>query len=650
MVRHLTTFVLLTAAAVAAAGPVLKGPPPREITTPSSVISAALPDAGAVPIADLFKTANSYTAVWSADGKAVIYGSDQGGRMNLWRQPVDGAGTATPLSQSDDRQMLQVVTPDGKWVVFESDHGGREIYDLFAIPATGGSAVNLTATDDASETSPVVSPDGTLLAYSSRAKTEPATDLGVLELATDKMRLLTHENDPTMIWVPVAFSKNGRTLLANRGDLMQAHAAVYRVDVASGAATRLTADEARAYNAASDWSPDGSRISVTTETAAGDRQAAILEVGSGKLILLKPDPWEQRVGRFSPDGRMLLAVSNVDGHDTIFAYTVHAHKVTELPFPPGINSDSFGDMPAFSPDGKRLLFPHSSGSEPLEHWIFDIATGTSQPVTHMANLSSHALPKTQIVHYRSADGTVISAVLWMPYNLKRDGQAAGIVHPHGGPTWQTKDSFERDSIALASRGYVTLAPNPRGSTGYGRAFMDANKRDLGGGDLEDEVAGARFLVATGYVSANKIGITGGSYGGYMTLMAIAKTPDLWAAAVDYFGIVNWTSMYERGSPQLRHYQAGLIGDPVHDKDVYARVSPLTYLGQTRAPLLVLQGENDIRVPKEESEQIVDFLNKKGNIVEVHYYPEEGHGFSKRENQIDALERTVAWFEKYLKTH
>ena len=205
MVRYPMSIVLLFAATVATAAPVTNGPP-REITVPTSVTSNVLAGASAVPIADLFKTADSNSAVWSADGTAVIYASNQGGRMNLWRQPVDGSGGATALSHSEDRQVSPVVTPDGKWLVFESDHGGREIFDLFAIPATGGAVVNLTATDDASETNPVVSPDGILLAYSSRAKTEPATDLGVLDLATHKMRVLTHEKEPTMIWIPVAFS------------------------------------------------------------------------------------------------------------------------------------------------------------------------------------------------------------------------------------------------------------------------------------------------------------------------------------------------------------------------------------------------------------------------------------------------------------
>jgi dipeptidyl aminopeptidase/acylaminoacyl peptidase len=648
MINRLAVPILLCFGSATHASPVLTGPPPRQVTDPASVSSARMADAAPVPIADLFKTSQSRSAVWSADGTSIIFSSDQAGRMNLWRQPVVG-GPAAMLTHADDAQWFQKVTPDGKWIVFQSDRGGREVYDLYAAPAAGGDVVNLTATDEVSETFPVVSRRGSLIGYSTRVRTEPATDLAVLDRATRRSRQLTHEASPSMMWTAIAFVPGDRALIANRSDIMRAHGAVYEVDVATGAAKRLTPDEAGAYNAATDLSPDGRWLSLTTETASGERQAAIMQVGTGKIRLLLPGNWEQSAGRFSPDGHTVLAVSNVDGRDTVVSYDLGRHRVETLPLPPGINSDPFfGTLPAFSPDGSTLLFPHQSGSEPLEYWSYERSSGRSSPVTHMASLPSARLPRTQIVHYRSADGTVISAILWMPYNLNRDGTAPAVVHPHGGPTGQTKDSFDRLPIALASRGYVVLAPNPRGSTGYGRAFMEGNKRDLGGGDLEDEVAGADFLVATGYVDSKRIGITGGSYGGFMTLMAVAKTPDRWAAAVDWYGIVNWTTMYERGSPQLRHYQSGLIGDPVADRDVYARVSPLTYLGQTRAPLLVLQGENDIRVPKEESEQIVDYLRNQGKLVDVHYYPEEGHGFAKRENQIDAIERTVQWFEKYLR--
>jgi dipeptidyl aminopeptidase/acylaminoacyl peptidase len=276
--------------------------------------------------------------------------------------------------------------------------------------------------------------------------------------------------------------------------------------------------------------------------------------------------------------------------------------------------------------------------------------GKARQVTRLglASMRPEHLPATQIVNFASDDGTIISGVLWMPFNLPRDGRAPAVVMPHGGPTWQTKDRFDAMALALATRGYLVLAPNARGSTGYGRAFREGNHMDLGGGDLADQVAAAKFMVESGFVDAGKIGITGGSYGGYLTLMAMGRTPGIWAAGVAEYGIVNWYSMWQNGSPQLRFYQKSLIGDPVKDKATYDAASPMTYLRATRAPLLVLQGDNDLRVPKEQAVEVVNILKAAGKTVDAHYYPGEGHGFQKRENQIDALERAITWFDTYLK--
>jgi dipeptidyl aminopeptidase/acylaminoacyl peptidase len=238
--------------------------------------------------------------------------------------------------------------------------------------------------------------------------------------------------------------------------------------------------------------------------------------------------------------------------------------------------------------------------------------------------------------------------MWMPPNLKRDGSNAAVVLPHGGPTGQVNDTFNTTAAALASRGFICIAPNVRGSTGYGIEFQKANYQDLGGGDLKDEVAARQFLIDTGYVDAKKVGISGGSYGGYMTLMAIGKTPELWSAAVELFGIIDWYTMLQHSDPFLQQYERSLLGDPEKDKAVYENASPIKFIRDAKAPLLVLQGDNDIRVPKEEAVQVVDILKKEGKTVDATYYAQEGHGFRKRENRIDALQRTVAWFEKYLK--
>jgi dipeptidyl aminopeptidase/acylaminoacyl peptidase len=175
-----------------------------------------------------------------------------------------------------------------------------------------------------------------------------------------------------------------------------------------------------------------------------------------------------------------------------------------------------------------------------------------------------------------------------------------------------------------------------------------NVQDLGGGDLQDEIYAVKFLESSGYVDAKKIGITGGSYGGYMTLMAVGKTPEVWAAAVEQYGIINWLTMLQHEDAFLQQYEKSLLGDPEKDRKVYEDDSPLKYIRNEKAPLLVLQGENDPRVPKEEAEQVVEILKQEGRTVDVHYYPKEGHGFAKREDQIDALKRTTDWFDKYLK--
>ncbi len=356
-----------------------------------------------------------------------------------------------------------------------------------------------------------------------------------------------------------------------------------------------------------------------------------------------------RSGDFSPDGKQFTYEINADGRSDIFLVDKATLKATRLNIPAGLNSYG-GNPSSFSPDGRRLLVNHQSSTQPGDYWVYDISQREPHRLTYsaIASLTAAKVPASQLVHYRSFDGKIISAFVWVPFNLKRDGSNPAIVLPHGGPTGQTTDYFNRTVIALVTRGYICIAPNVRGSTGFGMEFQKANFQDLGGGDLQDEVYAAKFLEATGYVDAKKIGITGGSYGGYMTLMAIGKTPDVWAAAVEEYGIINWLTMLQHEDPMLQQYEKTLLGDPEKDRKVYEADSPLAYIRNEKAPLLVLQGDNDIRVPKEEAEQVVKILQDAGKTVDAHYYSNEGHGFAKRENQVDAIRRTIEWFDRYLK--
>ncbi len=424
---------------------------------------------------------------------------------------------------------------------------------------------------------------------------------------------------------------------------------MYWIDVASGKTQELTPHTGDVLYFAAAVSPDGKSVLLTSNEKGGYSNVALLDIATKKMKWLTAVQWEASAEGFSPDGKLAVYVINADGLQTTYLYNLASGKAAAAAMPPGLTVPA-GNPSAFSPKGSSLLLQYQSSQRPSDFWVYDLATQKPRQLTYsaVASLRPDDLPAAQLVHYKSFDGKMISAFLWMPFNLKRDGTNPAVVLPHGGPTGQTIDYFNSTAAALASRGYICIAPNVRGSTGYGTEFQKANYQDLGGGDLQDEVYATKFLLATGYVDAKKIGITGGSYGGFMTLMAIGKTPDVWAAGVELFGIIDWYTMLQHEDPFLQEYEKSLLGDPVKDKAVYEATSPIKYIRDEKAPLLILQGENDIRVPKEEAEQVYDILKKEGRTVDAHYYPAEGHGFAKRENQIDALRRTVAWFDKYLK--
>ena len=640
----------VTALAVVLATPLAAqiATPARPLTDPGTLTSPVNPAARPIPLEDLGNLRVSGDPAWSADGRSVYLTSNLAGRNNVWRTDLGTEGGSWPvqLTQSDDAQAGIATSRDGKWVYFEQDKGGDEYTDVYRAPAGGGAVENLTNTPDRREGGLLVAPTGGLIALSTKLKSEGQSNLAVMDEA-GTVRVLTAETDPQFAWSPVAWTDGGRALIANRGRVDAKVGEVWRVDVADGKATRLLAKANTVYEA-SDAAPDGGTLFVTSNERTGQRHAGLYDTAGRRWRWLRATPWEQNSGSLARDGRSALFAVNADARTTLYRVDLATMTERPLPLPPGVNL--FAGAEPLSPDGRTVLVGHSGADSPPNVYALDLATGTTRPVTEnaMATLAPAILPTSQVVTFKSFDGTAISAVVTIPANLKRDGSAPAIVLPHGGPTGQTLDRFSQYAAAFASRGYVTIAPNFRGSTGYGQTFQDANYQDLGGGDLKDTVAAKRFLVDSGYVDARRVGIFGGSYGGFMTLMAIGRTPDEFAAGVQWFGIINWRTMYRDQDEQLKAYQRGLLGTPDANPKVYDAASPLTYIRAAKAPLLTIQGENDIRVPRGQAQEVNDILKAKGNIVETIYYPAEGHGFRKRENQLDSLQRTVAWFDTYLK--
>ena len=623
------------------------GPDDRPLTDPKAVASASNSFARPAPVDDLYYTRSVFGAAWSPDGQQILFTTDISGRSNLWKVRASG-GWPIQLTQSDDRQYGAVWSPDGKWIVYQQDHAGDELWDLYAIPSDGGEALNLTNTPAIREQDPHWSHDGHTIAFAYKTKDGAQYDIALLDWSTRKVHKLTNELQAGYSWNVVAWSNDDKTIYAGRVNPPFTDADVYRIDVATGKLDNLTSHQGTIRYLASSLSPDGGTLLLSSDAKGGYMNVALLDAATKKVTWVTDLKWEAFAGNFSPNGKNYTYVVNEDGVTDAYLAERSTNRAEKVDLPHGLNYFS-GNPNEFAPQSDRVIVSHEASNQPGDLWVYNLTSRHADQLTFsaIASLRATPLPPSQIVHYKSFDGKIISALLWVPFNLKRDGSNPALVLPHGGPTGQVVDYWNTDVAALASRGYICIAPNPRGSTGYGLYFQKANFQDLGGGDLKDEVAAVDFLKATGYVDAKKIGITGGSYGGFMTLMAIGKTPDIWAAAVEEYGIINWSSMLKSSDPSLNEYLKGLLGDPDKNRKVYEEDSPITYIRNEKAPLLVLQGDHDPRVPKEEAQQVVDILKKEGRVVDVHYYPNEGHGFVKRENQIDSIRRTIAWFDQYL---
>jgi dipeptidyl aminopeptidase/acylaminoacyl peptidase len=623
------------------------GPDDRPLTDPKSVMSVSNPSARPAPIDDLYYTRSVFGAAWLPEGQQIVFTSDMAGRPNLWKVNAKG-GWPIQLTQSDDRQYNAAWSPDGKWIVYQQDREGNELWDLYAIPSEGGEVINLTNTPAIREQGPVWSHDGSTIALGYKLKDGTQYDIALMNWTTRKVQKLTDEHQPGYSWNVVAWSLDDKTIYATRTNPSFTDADMYRVDVATGKTENLTSHQGTIRYLGSSLSPDGGTILLSSDARGGYMNVALLDVATRKITWVTDSKWESSSGNFSPDGKRYTYTVNEDGVVDAYIADRSTNQAEKVEMAHGLNAFS-GNPNEFAPQSDRVIVSHEASNQPGDLWVYDLKSRHAEQLTFsaVASLRATPLPPSQVVHYKSFDGKIISALLWMPFNLKQDGSNPALVLPHGGPTGQMVDYWNTDVAALTSRGYICLAPNPRGSTGYGLDFQKANFQDLGGGDLKDEIAGVEFLKATGYVDPKKIGITGGSYGGFMTLIAIGKAPDIWAAAVEAYGIINWSTMLKSSDPSLNEYLKALLGDPDKNQNIYEADSPITYIRSEKAPLLVLQGDNDPRVPKEEAQQVVDILRKEGRVVDVHYYPNEGHGFVKRENQIDAIRRTIDWFDQYL---
>jgi dipeptidyl aminopeptidase/acylaminoacyl peptidase len=646
-------------------------PAPKVITDPKEI--ASKPDARVeknLSIEKLYMTRQVGGATWSPDGKTVAFVSNLSGRNNVWLVNSEG-GWPTQLTVSDERQTSPTWSPDGKWIAYMSDYEGDEQWDIFLVSPKTGQVLNLTNTREIAEEYPAWSSDGRYLAYMVKPKTSSVFEIDVYDTVLRDVKHVTTGTAPDRMNVSPIWSADGAFIVYTQEQAKGTDSNVFMEEVANAQSTLLTPHEGEKTYSANDVSPDGKTVLITSNAADGYNNVGLLDIASKKIHWVTQGKWEISGENFSPDGKLVTYTANVDGNTNIYLYDVAARKSHALDLPKGVNFMA-GRPSSFTRDGRRMLYVHNGPTAPGDLWVYDLTeakgkgkskgnsvrAGATAPrsiveqnlqLTHslVGGVRPEDMVEPALVHYPSKDGKwTISAFVYVPYNLPRNGQHPAIVYVHGGPTAQTVNSFNRFVQYMANQGYIVIAPNYRGSTGYGKEFQQANLFDMGGGDLQDVLGAAEWIKQTGYVDPKKLILMGGSYGGYMTMMGVTKAPEIWAAGVPIVPFVNWVTEIQNEDPVLQQSDLATMGDPEKNKALYEDRSPIHFVDRIRAPLYLLAGGNDPRCPKSEAQQVVDAVKKRGGVVEYKVYENEGHGFAKVENQIDAYRRVA----EFLKAH
>lgn len=596
------------------------------------------------------------TLTWSPDSKWLAYITNISGQFNLWKQPSDG-GYPLQLTMFGNRiARTGSWSPDGEHILLSVDYQGDEYHQLYLVPARGGEPEQLTHKPRVQHfiESTAWSPDGRYIAYAANDRSPAHMDVLVREVRNGKvMRLLVGDR----LYYPEMWSPNGRYLVASEW-ITATDYNLYLINVPRKTSRLITPHRGNAAYAAGPWLPDASGFYFISDEGREFKGLAFYDLKTQQCRWALTPEWDVTDVEGTHDGRLLAWVVNEDGLSKLHIRNQRTGRLLKLPrMPRGVLS-----MPTFSPDGRRLAFFLSTGTSPAELYVLNLRSfGSQKPgrsdalkqitFSTLGGIDKKDLIEPKLIRYKSSDGFRITAWLYKPKNLKQGQRAPVVVSIHGGPEAQEHPYYGYGLYQYwLSRGIGVLAPNIRGSTGYGKQFQMAIYRDWGGGELRDVEHAAKYLRRLKWVDPKRIGLYGPSFGGFVVLSAISRLPQYWAAAVDWFGPSNLVTSVLSDPPWWRKMDELTIGHPVKDYDDLMARSPITYADNIRVPLFVIQGALDMRVVKAESDQIVDRLRALGVPVRYDVYEDEGHGFTKRANELKAVQDTAEFLEQHLLAH
>lgn len=583
-------------------------------------------------------------ASFSKDEKQILFSSNATGIFNVYAMPVAGGKPVALTSSTTDSTYAVGFFYNDDRILFTRDKGGDENNHLF-VRELDGSEKDLTPGAKHKAAFAGWRPDGGAFYVTSNERDPKVFDLYRYDARTYE-RAMVYENTTGMN--PSAISRDEKWIALGK-PITTSDSDVYLYETATKAVRHITPHTKPAsYNAAT-FDPESKRLLLTSNANGEFASILAYDLATGKTTEHEKADWDLLGTSYSRDGRYRISVVNQDGSIVVRAVEGADEKKLALPVLPG------GEMrqTVFSPSGRLLAFYINGDRSPNNLYVHDFKTRKTTQLTQSLSkeIDANDLVEAEVVRFKSFDGTVIPSIYYKPKGASATSKVPAMVYVHGGPGGQTARGYNAQIQYLVNHGYAVLGINNRGSSGYGKTFFTADDRKHGREPLWDCIEAKTWLASLGYIDPQRIGIMGGSYGGYMVLAAMAFRPEAFKVGIDIFGVSNWVRTLESIPPYWEAQRKALydeIGDPVAAKDMLIATSPLFHAKEIRMPLMVIQGANDPRVIKPESDEIVEAVKKNNVPVEYIVFPDEGHGFSKKKNQAEASAKMVQFLDKYLK--
>jgi dipeptidyl aminopeptidase/acylaminoacyl peptidase len=587
-----------------------------------------------IPFAPYLRIRGCGSPHFSPDGRRIAFITNTTGTTELWSVPA-GGGWATQLTFAAERIWGLTYSPGPDVAVVARDRGGNERNQLYAV-ADGGERA-LTDLPDVIHHIGAWSPDGRRLSFS--ANREHPVDFTVYVQDLDG-------TEATPVWRDKGqhrvadWSRDGRRLLIHHSNSPSDHD-LHVLDLGSGysrLANRHTPDAV--YQSAVFLGED-----ILCISDEGREFAGVLRIGAGggRTWILTPEHDVEALA-LSPDRVRFCYAVNEDGYSRLRLHDLRTGEDRPLP---GVPEGVLTAPPAWSPDGGRIAVSISRAIRPEAVWVADLARGTAEEVAPptLAGIDPASFVAPEAITYPTFDGRRIPALYYRPRGAT--GPIPVIVSVHGGPEGQERGGFNAVYQYFLARGYGILAPNVRGSTGYGRTYEHLDDRFQRMDSVSDMAHAVAWLKAEGGADPARIAVYGASYGGFMVMAGVTHHPDLWAAAVDIVGIVNLETLLENTHPTRRYLREAEYGYLATDREFFRQIAPIHHADKIRAPLMVIHGKNDPRVPYEEAEQIVGFLRSRGRPVEFLSFDNEGHGVARLENRLVAYPAIADFLDRYM---